>query len=162
MLFPSMFISNGDSRGHFHTGSNVLAWYAISGMSRIAREVYREPGLAEKWASTADRMRTDIFKYCTGEGPLGKQFFEGVFDDHIYVPGHDGEESDTNLMPFYGFCAADEPMLRRHAKLALTPMNPYYATGAERHLVAQPRRLSRRDRARLDSSADGGVHAQKN
>jgi len=31
------------------------------------------------------------------------------------------------LMPFYGFCNADDPELIRHAKVRLSSANPYYA-----------------------------------
>lgn len=130
-LFPSMFISNGDSRGDAHTGSNVLAWYAFDGMARIAGDVYGDRARQAAWNTVAQQIRSSIMQVCTGTGPRGRQFFEGVFDDRTYVPGHDGEESDTTLMPFYGFCDADEPLLLRHASLALTPMNPYYADGLD-------------------------------
>ena len=46
MLFPSMYVSDGDSRGDYHTGSNLVAWYAFCSMARIAREAYQEPELA--------------------------------------------------------------------------------------------------------------------
>lgn len=32
------------------------------------------------------------------------------------------------LMPFYGFCEADDPALLRHSRLALTPQNALYAS----------------------------------
>lgn len=126
-LFPSMFISNGDARGHFHTGSNVVAWYAFRGLSRLAREVFEEEALADQWDQVSTRVRSSILEYCRGHGPMGRQYFEGVYEDRTYVPGHDGEESDTTLMPFYRFCPPDDPDLIHHAKTGLSPANPYYA-----------------------------------
>jgi hypothetical protein len=56
---------------------------------------------------------------------------EGANADGTFVAGHDGEEAATNLMPFYGFCEADEPALLRHARLAHSPQNPLYASGVD-------------------------------
>jgi hypothetical protein len=130
-LFPSMFVSNGDSRGHYHTGSNVVAWYAFAGMARVAREVYGDARLARLWGELANKLRAAIERYCLKNGPLGMQYVEGVFEDETYVPGHDGEETDTSLMPFYGYCEARDPHLARHAKVGLSPVNPYYAAGLD-------------------------------
>ncbi len=47
--------------------------------------------------------------------------------DGSFVQGHDGEESETTLVPFYGFCKADDPMLLHHASLAMTKENPLYS-----------------------------------
>lgn len=126
-LFPSMFISNGDARGHYHTGSNVVAWYAFAGLGRLAAEVFGDRELGVRWTSLAERVRRDIDAFCAGPGPEGRQFYEGVYEDRTYVPGHDGEESDTTLMPFYGYCDSDDPRLIRHARTGLSPANPYYA-----------------------------------
>lgn len=126
-LFPSMFISNGDARGHFHTGSNVVAWFAFQGAARLALEVYGDRSLARQWSEVADRVKQALWHNCRKEGAHGLQFVEGVFEDGTFVPGHDGEESDTTLMPFYGFCSPDTPELIRHAQTGLSPLNPYYA-----------------------------------
>jgi hypothetical protein len=126
-LFPSMFISDGDARGDYHTGSNIAAWKAFDVMARLAREVYDEPKSAAKWAQAAARIREDIWARCAGAGPLGRQFYEGVTELGAFVQGHDGEESDTTLAPFYGFCAGDEPALLNHARQAFRETNPFYS-----------------------------------
>lgn len=130
-LFPSMFISNGEARGHFHTGSNVAAWFAFQGAARLAKEVYLLPDLARQWQDVAARIQGSLLETCRKTGALGLQFVEGVFEDGTFVPGHDGEETDTTLMPFYGFCPPDTPELLRHAELALSPLNPYYAKSVD-------------------------------
>ncbi|MHC4480912.1 MAG: hypothetical protein ACYS1C_08100 [Planctomycetota bacterium] len=130
-LFPSMYVSDGDARGDFHTGSNVVVWRAFHGMARVAREAYEEPGLADEWLGAAAKVREEILRHCVGGGPLGRQFFEGANADGTFVPGHDGEETDTTLMPFYGFCEPDDPAILNHARLALSPHNPLYAAGVD-------------------------------
>jgi hypothetical protein len=122
-----MYISDGDARGDFHTGTNVQAWYAFHTMARLARNVYHDTYLADQWKLMASRIKEDILSYCVGTGPLGKQYWEGATYDHTFIVGHCGESSDSSLMPFYGFCEADDPALIAHSRLGLTAQNPYYA-----------------------------------
>ncbi len=125
-LFPSEMLWDGPSRGDYHTGSNVLAWVAFQGMARVAREAYDEPQLADQWSAIAAKMKQDILRHCVGQGSLGPQFYEGGNADGTFVPGHDGEEAFTTLMPFFGFCEADDPRYVNHARLALSAENPLY------------------------------------
>lgn len=124
-LFPSIYISDGLARGDYHTGSNVLAWYAFTTMARLGSEVFADE-TAARWAKAAASLRQAVYERCIGPGQLGPQFAEGAYRDGGFVPGHDGEESDLTLAPFYGFCNADDPALTNHARLAFTRHNPYY------------------------------------
>jgi hypothetical protein len=130
-LFPSMFISDGPSRGDYHTGSNSVVWYSFHHMARIAREVYGEQELGDKWSADAAKVKDAILQHCVGDCSLGRRFFEGTEVDRSFVAGHDGEETDTTLMPFYGFCEPDDPALINHARLGLSPENPYYAPSVD-------------------------------
>ncbi|ADV81925.1 hypothetical protein AciPR4_1095 [Terriglobus saanensis SP1PR4] len=127
MLFPSLYFSDGEARGDFHTGSNVAAWVAFSGMARIADDVYRNDVLAKEWSTVAGDIRQAIDAHCVKNGPAGQHFVEGVNVDGTFVMGHDGEESETTLMPFYGFCGADDLRLINHAASAMTAQNPLYS-----------------------------------
>ena len=129
-LFPSMYVSDGDARGDFHTGSNLVAWYAFNGLARLCREVYGQEELANQYATVASAIQTDLNARCQGEGLLGRQYFEGAYLDGSFVPLHDGEESDMALMPFYGFADAADPAVTRLARLGLTPANPFYVPQA--------------------------------
>jgi hypothetical protein len=125
-LFPSLYVSDGEARGDFHTGSNVSAWRAFRSMARLAREVYNSPALADAWEAVASAIRDAIRSRCTAAGTYGPQYVEGAMADESFFKLHDGEESDTTLMPFYGFCEPDEPAYLNHARLAVTAENPYY------------------------------------
>jgi hypothetical protein len=127
MLFPSLYFSDGEARGDFHTGSNVAAWVAFKGMARIADEVYHNADLAKEWSGVAVDIHHAISSHCVENGPSGKHFVEGAYMDGTYVKGHDGEESETTLMPFYGFCGSDDPRLINHAAAAMTSQNPLYS-----------------------------------
>ena len=130
-LFPSMYISDGEARGDYHTGSNLLVWYAFHSMARLAHEVYEQPELAGQWSEAAGKVKDAILAHCIGVGSLGARFFEGANKDGTFVACHDGEETDVALMPFYGFCEPDEPALVNHSKLGLSPENPLYAPGLD-------------------------------
>jgi hypothetical protein len=125
-LFPSTMIWDGPSLGDYHTGSNILAWKAFSGMAAVARGVYAEASLADEWLEVAERLRNDIYARCVGNTDAGPRFYEGANEDGSFAAGHDGEEAFTTLAPFFGFCQIDEPALINHAKLAFTTENPLY------------------------------------
>lgn len=127
MLFPSLYFSDGEARGDYHTGSNVAAWFALTGMAQVASGAYRNDNLAQEWSSIAQKVREAIDTHCVGDGPSGKRFFEGANANGTFVEGHDGEESETTLMPFYGFCESDDSRLLNHAALAMTTANPLYS-----------------------------------
>jgi hypothetical protein len=130
-LFPSVFISDGPSRGDFHTGSNIKAWYAITTMARILGTLPGEAERAAAWSVEADRVRDAIYDLCQGDAAFGPEFFEGVYRDGGHVAGHDGEESDLTLAAFYGFADIDEERVVNHALSAFSTDNPYFvpATG---------------------------------
>ncbi len=130
-LFPSMYISDGDARGDYHTGSNVLAWKALLAMARLAREVYGDEASATAWSDLAGKVKSDILSHCVGDSPDGRRFFEGANEDGTFIPGHDGEESDVGLMPFYEFTEADDSLLLTHSRLALSERNPLYVKEAD-------------------------------
>jgi hypothetical protein len=125
-LFPSEMLWDGPSRGDYHTGSNLLAWLSFEGLAGIARDAYGEEELADEWCAVAKRIHADIDRYCAGEGSLGRRYYEGGNKDGTFVAGHDGEEAFTTLMPFFGYCEADDPAYVNHARLALTGENPLY------------------------------------
>jgi hypothetical protein len=127
MLFPSLYFSDGEARGDFHTGSNVAAWFAYKGMARITSEAYGDEGLAHEWSTIADAIKDALSSHCTGDSTVGRRFFEGANTDGTFILGHDGEESETTLMPFYGFCQSDDSRLLNHAALAMTTQNPLYS-----------------------------------
>lgn len=125
-LFPSLYISDGDARGDWHTGSNILAWRALTDMAEMADYALGDSSAADRWREWAVALHAAILGRCTGPGPKGPQFFEGGFADGSYVAGHDGEESDLTLASYYGFTDIDDPLVIRHAQLAFSADNPMY------------------------------------
>ncbi|GJM75830.1 hypothetical protein HMSSN036_80460 [Paenibacillus macerans] len=155
-LFPSVWLSDAYSLGDYHTGSNVVAWAAFRHYARIVREVFGDTETAERYRTIAARIKDDLQRLNTVEGPFGLQYTEGTsagsdalkddasryasdyagfgmqFIGHLTQDGsidlfhHDGEESDTILMPLYGYAAYDDPAYRHYMQFSLSPHNPTY------------------------------------
>jgi len=126
-LFPSSFISDGYAMFDRHTGSNICAWFAFHSCSRLMEEVYGDNALAVRYLKIADKIKLDIRKHCTGEGPMGFQYNEGFQKDGT-APFwlHDGEDTDVTLAPFYGMAPFDDEPYTNFAKFAMSEENPPY------------------------------------
>lgn len=150
-LFRSIFLSDGYSWGNYHTGTNVCCWYSFKSFARILDEVYQDKAGAEQYGSIASRIKKAIDSCCISNGPYGRQYVEGVDstgsipsvtrrqdifkwedkfgtnpDGTIPVMLHDGEESDTTLMPVYGFLSYDNPEYKNLTRFALSENNPLF------------------------------------
>jgi hypothetical protein len=124
-LFPSIYVSDGESRGDFHTGSNIFLWRAFSSVERLADEVYGQSEVAALWHAYADRLHQAIITNCIVMEAAKPRFVEGAMQDHTKISGHDGEESDLTLAAFYDFCEVDSPAYLDAAREATSPANPY-------------------------------------
>ncbi|WP_336647312.1 hypothetical protein [Microbacterium sp. MMO-32] len=129
-LYPSHYISDGPSRGDFHTGSNVLAWYALTVLARYAERFGIDESRARDLSAVAADLRESLDRRCVVDEGTGRSFVEGVNRDGSVVAGHDGEESDLTLASSYGFAGRFDPRVVRHAQQAFTAANPYYDEGA--------------------------------
>jgi hypothetical protein len=124
-LFPSVYVSDGESRGDYHTGSNIFLWRAFSSFARLAAEVYEHSDLAAEWEANAQRLREAILANCVVTEDDGIRFVEGAMQDHTEIGGHDAEESDVTLASFYEFCKTDDKAYLNAAREAISPSNPY-------------------------------------
>jgi hypothetical protein len=124
-LFPSIYVSDGESRGDFHTGSNIFLWRAFCSIARIIGEVYGYPEVASIWSAHANRLRDAILSNCVSIEGGHNRFVEGSMQDHTKIGGHDGEESDVTLAAFYEFCNPDDDAYINAAREAISRSNPY-------------------------------------
>ena len=123
-LFPSRFVSDGKSLGDYHTGSNVCAWRSFKAWARILEEARGDPATAARYRKVADQIKADLDQHNIIEGPFGRQYIEGTdADGTIPVMIHDGEETDTTLMPFYGYCGRGEPAYDNYMRFAASTHN---------------------------------------
>ena len=126
-LFPSRYISDGEIHGDYHTGSNVAMWRALAGYARLLDEVWNDCAAAGNYREMAERVKQDILARTVIDGPLGRQFIEAVNRDGT-VPSmeSDGEESETTLMPYYGFLSYDDPVYLNTMRFAVSSDNTAY------------------------------------
>ncbi|WEV68548.1 hypothetical protein OZX73_04400 [Bifidobacterium sp. ESL0775] len=124
-LYRTLYISDGPSRGDFHTGSNILAWRAIVALLDDFNDLLTEKQTAEL-REIRQNLFTAIQTLCTREIDNKNMFVEGVYRDGDFVGIHDGEESDLTLSSIYGFTSRDDSRIREHARWSLSSKNPYY------------------------------------
>jgi hypothetical protein len=128
-LFESYWLSDGPTYGDYNTCTNLLAWLSLQSMGDIHEGVYGNSLTAERLYDLAARVRRDIEDHCVMENPTtGKsQYVEGMNADGT-CPNvlHDGEETDTALMPFYGYTSVDDPRYKETMRAALSSDNPIY------------------------------------
>lgn len=154
LLFTSTWISDAFALGKYHTGSNICFWKACQGLSTIYRGL-EEKDQADFYEDIAVKSKQAILENMTIEGSFGEQFLEGIGDEkkdlysvkhyqkpiieqgmiflsdsikdgQIQLQMHDGEESDTTVLPFYRFL--DKRDLRYHStmKFSASEENPTY------------------------------------
>jgi hypothetical protein len=126
-LFPSRFISDGALEGDYHTGTNVVVWRALMAYSRLLAEVFGDARGGQQYAEIADMVHAAILAKTVIEGPYGRQFIEGV--DQNGTPPRlisDGEESDTTLIPFYGFLPCDNDIYLHYMRFSMSEHNQAY------------------------------------
>jgi hypothetical protein len=126
-LFPSRYVSDGELECDYHTGTNVVVWRALRDYGRLLEEVYGEPERAREYAQVADKVRATIMEKTVIDGPFGPQFIEGIYrDGRKPLMLSDGEESDTTLMPFYGFLSYDDSTYLHYMHFSMTTYNQLY------------------------------------
>lgn len=132
-LFHSGFISDGYSLEDYHTGSNLCLWFAMTSMADVLELACGDQDTARRYRRIAERIRVDLDR-CNilPSGPFGPQYVEGTnADGSVPVMVHDGEESDVTLMPFYGYCQADEPAYLNFMRFAVSSHNVAYCEGTD-------------------------------
>ena len=126
-LFPSRFISDGPAQGDYHTGSNVCAWYAFQSFARIMEDVFADLDRAAQYTGVASRIKAALEQRNVIDGPFGPQYNEGINQDgSLPVLGHEGEENDTTLMPFYGYKAYDDLFYQNYMAFSVSEHNRFY------------------------------------
>lgn len=155
MLFSSIWLSDAFSLGKYHTGSNLCLWKACSGLAEIF-EAQELLSLSNRYKNIAYDLKQSICKKMTINGPFGEQFLEGIGDEEkntysvknyqkpileqgliflsdviedgkINLLMHDGEESDTTLIPFYQFLDSKDELYHNTMDFSASPFNPTYS-----------------------------------
>lgn len=77
-----------------------------------------------------EKMKADSFaEFQAKQKGFGVQFYEffNLKKEGEPYMVHDGEETDTTLIPYYGLALRDNPLLRNYTRFAMTEENRFYS-----------------------------------
>lgn len=110
------------------TYNNVMAWRAFKGLALLKRR--RGDSLGEWRANQqAAQLRETVRKHCVVEGPYGPMF-AWALDDQRRAQLLDQPPGSLQLLAYYGFCEADDPIYVNTVNWIHSEHNPDYCSGA--------------------------------
>lgn len=118
-LYETFLQPTDDERVYpYITYDNVLVWRALRALGRL----FERPELTER----AERVRRAIYDNCT---------FDGAFAWSVDLAGghdvYDEPPGSLLLLPYYGFCAWDDPVYLKTAEMIRSPDYTYSFAGCE-------------------------------
>lgn len=114
----------------FNIPQNAMAVVAMKLLARFAREAFSDEGLAQRATTLAARVQTGVMRYGKVYNP--KYGWLYVYETDGY--GHDNMMDDANIpnlttMPWYGWCANNDPFYLDTRRFMLSFDNLYYYSG---------------------------------
>ena len=107
-LFETLLLPSGQlSNLPYVCYSNVMVWKALKDLAWLYDRI-RDVDRSLEADELADRIRLAILNHFLVDGPYGKMFALSVDLDGKYELGDDPAGS-LLLLPYYGFCSADDP-----------------------------------------------------
>lgn len=118
-LYETFLQPTDDERVYpYITYDNVLVWRALRALGRL----FERPELTER----AERVRRAIYDNC---------IFDGAFAWSVDLTGghdvYDEPPGSLLLLPYYGFCAWDDPVYLKTAAMIRSPDYAYSFAGCE-------------------------------
>lgn len=118
-LYETFLQPTDDERVYpYITYDNVLVWRALRALGRL----FERPELTER----AERVRRAIYDNC---------IFDGAFAWSVDLAGghdvYDEPPGSLLLLPYYGFCAWDDPVYLKTAEMICSPDYAYSFAGCE-------------------------------
>ena len=118
-LYETFLQPTDDERIYpYITYDNVLVWCALRALGRL----FERPELTER----AERVRRAIYDNC---------IFDGAFAWSVDLAGghdvYDEPPGSLLLLPYYGFCAWDDPVYLKTAEMIRSPDYTYSFAGCE-------------------------------
>ena len=118
--------------------SNMFAVVALGYMQQILSAFYRDPQLEAQIGALKSQIEAGLRRYAPVDGPDG-----GIYAYEVDGLGHAVRMDDANVpsllsMPYFGYCAKDDPAYLRTRRWVLSPANPYYYAGSAACGVGSP------------------------
>ena len=106
---------------------NAMAVVAMRLLARFASEAFKDDGLAQRATSLASDVQSGIDRYGRTFNP--KYGWMYVYETDGY--GHDNMMDDANIpnltaLPWYGWCASNDPIYLDTRRFTLSAEDPYY------------------------------------
>lgn len=125
-LYETFLQPTDDERVYpYITYDNVLVWRALRALGRL----FERPELTER----AERVRRAIYDNC---------IFDGAFAWSVDLAGghdvYDEPPGSLLLLPYYGFCAWDDPVYLKTAEMIRSPDYTYSFAGCEMAEIGCP------------------------
>ena len=110
--------------------SNMFAAVALDETVSVLRSVLRLNDLAARAQTLAAQIREGIARYGVVEHPqFGNMYAYETDGMGHYVLMDDSNVPSLLAMPYYGFCAPDDPLYQNTRRFILSSENPYYFEG---------------------------------
>jgi uncharacterized protein len=114
----------------FNIPQNAMAVVAMRLLARFARDAFKDGALAQRAMTLAAAVQSGIARY-------GRTFDRKYGWLYVYETdgnGHYNFMDDANIpnltaMPFYGWCANNDPVYLDTRRFTLSSANPYYYSG---------------------------------
>ena len=106
------------------TYDNALAARACEVLAYV-RDAWGDQEKSENWREAARLTRLAIREHCVIEGPLGPMFAWSV-DLRGNAEIYDDPPGSLQLLPYYGYCSAADPVYRNTVRWVHSEHNPYY------------------------------------
>ncbi len=123
-LYSTFLLSSDDPTPHpYTTYGNALAWRALSALS-VFKDHMSDPEGAIRCRERAMRLREAVYRHLVHPS---EQLFSWSADletgEHRL---YDEPSGSLLLLPFYGFCAPDDPVFQRTVRYLHSAAYPYY------------------------------------
>ena len=130
MIWSAFRPSDDPVTYRFNVPQNAMAVVAMRMLARFARDAFGDDDLAAKATTLAGAVQTGILRY-------GKTFNPKYGWMYVYETDGDGHENmmdDANIpnlttLPWYGWCATQDPAYLDTRRFTLSFDDPYYYTG---------------------------------
>ena len=101
------------------TYNNVLVWKALNGLAKLYPEQY------SPLSSLAQEVKEAIYRHCVFRDAGGKPYFAWSVDLKGEHNVYDEPPGSLQLLPYYGFCGADDEIWRNTVSMIRSPSYEY-------------------------------------
>lgn len=118
--------------------SNMFASVCLGYLSEIASEVYHDEEMSREAGAFSRQVRDAVEKYAILPGQKERIYAYEVDGFGQYLMMDDANVPSLLAMPYFGYCAPDDPAYLSTKKVLLSDGNPYYYRGERLRGIGSP------------------------